>query len=143
MKKIYLNKNIGLHFWDGVASKFRKIQIVNNFWKKIRQNAQISVFVWIALSIRLHVDTKRHVKSPSKMADQRGILPVEILQKIFHFLDGKTLLLLRSISSVWKDAIDEYLQKFSMKQWQWMCMETIPINSLIQFLKSELPLSSQ
>lgn len=78
------------------------------------------------------------------MADAggRGILPVETLEIVFKYLDGKSLLRSRQVSSVWKEAIDEWMQHFDANQWQWLCHETISSNNLIDFLQTEVPLKA-
>jgi len=72
-------------------------------------------------------------------AAARGIFPIEILEKILFYLDGKSLLRLRSISSVWKQTIDEFIRRFDSKNWQWLCFQTISTNSLIDYLEVDVP----
>jgi len=69
----------------------------------------------------------------------RGLLPIEILEKIVSHLDGKTLLGMRRLSSVWKQMIDEFMRRFDNKRWQRHCFETIPTNNLIDYLEVEVP----
>ena len=72
-------------------------------------------------------------------AAPRGTFPIEILEKILFYLDGKSLLRMRSISSVWKQAIDEFIRRFDSKTWQWLCFQTISTNSLIDYLEVDVP----
>jgi len=69
----------------------------------------------------------------------RGMFPIEILENIISHLDGKTLLGLRSVSSVWKQMIDDFMTRFDNKRWQRHCFETIPTNTLIDYLEVEVP----
>jgi hypothetical protein len=46
---------------------------------------------------------------------------------------------LRSISSVWKQTIDEFIRRFDSKNWQWLCFQTISTNSLIDYLEVDVP----
>ena len=46
---------------------------------------------------------------------------------------------MRSISSVWKQTIDEFIRRFDSKNWQWLCFQTISTNSLIDYLEVDVP----
>jgi len=69
----------------------------------------------------------------------RGLFPIEILENMLSHLDGKTLLGMRSVSSVWKQIIDDFMRRFDNKRWQRHCFETIPTNTLIDYLEAEVP----
>ena len=75
------------------------------------------------------------------MAAPRGDFPIEVLERILENVDGKNLLRLRAVSSIWKATIDDMLRRFSPGKWQWLCFETIKTNSLIDYLSTEVPLS--
>ena len=55
----------------------------------------------------------------SREGGGRGILPLEILENVFKYLDGKSLLKSRNVSSIWKECIDDWMtQRFDTKRWQ-------------------------
>ena len=62
--------------------------------------------------------------------------PNEILEKILHYLDGKSLLHVRKVCKRWKILVDHMLQRFNPEQWHWLCLDTIPTNFLIEYLAS-------
>jgi hypothetical protein len=61
-------------------------------------------------------------------------LPIEILERIFNFMNGKVLLNSRKVSKFWKNIIDAILLRYTSEQWHWLCLETIPPNSMIEYL---------
>ena len=69
----------------------------------------------------------------------RGLFPIEILEKILFYLDGKSLLRMRSVSSVWQEAIDDFIRRFDSKSWKWLCFNTISKNSLVSYLEVDVP----
>ena len=69
----------------------------------------------------------------------RGIFPIETLEKILFYLDGKSLLRMRSVSSVWQEAIDDFIRRFDSKTWKWLCFNTIPRNTLVNYLEVDVP----
>ena len=71
--------------------------------------------------------------------ETRGIFPIETLEKILFYLDGKSLLRIRSVSSVWQEAIDDFITRFDSKSWKWLCFQTIPRNTLVNYLEVDVP----
>ena len=63
-------------------------------------------------------------------------IPDEILEDIFNQLDGKTFLNLRRINRRIRNLIDYILQRYDAKQWQKLCLETIPANFLIDYINT-------
>ena len=63
-------------------------------------------------------------------------IPDEILEDIFNQLDGKTFFNLRRINRRIKNLIDYILQRYDAKQWQKLCLETIPANFLIDYINT-------
>ena len=70
----------------------------------------------------------------------RGIFPLEILEKIFFYLDGKSLLKYRSVSSVWRKTIDDFMRRFDSEKWKWLFFETISRNILVEYLEVDVPM---
>ena len=69
----------------------------------------------------------------------RGIFPIEILENILSFLNGKALLRMRSVSSVWKETVDDLMRRYEGNDWRLLCFQSIPTNSLMDYLEMQVP----
>ena len=69
----------------------------------------------------------------------RGIFPIEVLENILSFLNGKALLRMRSVSSVWKETVDDLMRRYEGNDWRLLCFQSIPTNSLMDYLEMEVP----
>ena len=69
----------------------------------------------------------------------RGIFPIEILENIFSHLDGKSLIRMRTVSSVWKETVDDLMRRYEGNDWRLLCFQSIPTNSLMDYLEMQVP----
>ena len=69
----------------------------------------------------------------------RGIFPIEVLENILSFLNGKALLRMRSVSSVWKETVDDLMRRYEGNDWRLLCFQSIPTNSLMDYLEMQVP----
>ena len=58
------------------------------------------------------------------------------MKHLVKVVSYKPKLGMRSVSSVWKQMIDDFMRRFDNKRWQRHCFETIPTNTLIDYLGS-------
>ena len=70
-------------------------------------------------------------------------VPVEILEKIFDHLDGKSFLRAKQVCKQWKLVCEYMALRFSSEKWHQICLETIPSNCLIEYLQCPHPPTTQ
>ncbi|KAF2895254.1 hypothetical protein ILUMI_10920 [Ignelater luminosus] len=58
-------------------------------------------------------------------------LPVEIIERILYYCDGKTLLNAKYVDETWKNIVEFLTQKTQI--WKWCCFEEIPQNELVNY----------
>ena len=69
--------------------------------------------------------------------------PSEIIEKILKYLDGKSLLKARSTCKQWKDIVDAIMSRYSNKDWHRLCMESIPYNTILEYVRGGHPSNIQ
>ena len=61
-------------------------------------------------------------------------LPSEIVENIVCFLDGKSLLQARTVCKQWRDVIDGLFQRYSNRDWHRLALDTIPYNTILEYV---------
>ena len=70
-------------------------------------------------------------------------LPSEIVEKIVCFLDGKSLLQARTVCKQWRDVIDGLFQRYSNRDWHRLALDTIPYNTILEYVEDGHPANIQ